>query len=439
VLLPPAVRGLGANAGFNFQLKDLNGLGHDALVAARDKVLELAAKRPELSNTRSTNLDDTAQLGVDIDDRKAGALGLATVDVNNTLSSSALGGTYVNDFLQQGARQAGVHAGRCAVSHAAAGRGPLDGAQQPGEMVPFSAFSSTRWTYGSPQLQRYNGSPSYEFVGSAAAGVSSGVAMAAVEDIMKEMPAGIGYEWTGASLQERLSGSQAPLLYAVSILFVFLCLAALYESWTVPFSVILVVPLGIVGALLGTGFRGLSNDVYFQVGLLTTVGLASKNAILIVEFATQLQERGRSVLDATLEAVRLRLRPILMTSLAFGFGVTAPGAGQRRRGGWPPGHWHRRAGRHGVGHRAGHLFCAGVLCPDSRLLCRAQGKADCQRNRSRRMSRIPLIAPRRTVVRATAASALALLALAGCTSLAPDAPHAARARHAERHERPKRA
>ena len=335
VLLPPAVRGLGANAGFNFQLKDLNGLGHDALVAARDKVLELAAKRPELSNTRSTNLDDTAQLGVDIDDSKAGALGLATVDVNNTLSS-ALGGTYVNDFLNKGRVKRVYMQGDAPFRMLPQDVGPWTVRNNQGQMVPFSAFSSTRWTYGSPQLQRYNGSPSYEFVGSAAAGVSSGVAMAAVEDIMKEMPAGIGYEWTGASFQERLSGSQAPLLYAVSILFVFLCLAALYESWSVPFSVILVVPLGIVGALLGIGFRGLSNDVYFQVGLLTTVGLSSKNAILIVEFATQLQERGRSVLDATLEAVRLRLRPILMTSLAFGFGVlplalgSGAGAGGRQ-------------------------------------------------------------------------------------------------------------
>jgi HAE1 family hydrophobic/amphiphilic exporter-1 len=205
-----------------------------------------------------------------------------------------------------------------------------------GQMVPFSAFSSTAWTYGSPQLQRYNGSSSYEFVGDAAPGVSSGDAMNAVEDVMKQMPSGIGYEWTGASLQERISGAQAPLLYAISILFVFLCLAALYESWSVPFSVILVVPLGIAGALLFTWTRGLSNDVYFQVGLLTTVGLSSKNAILIVEFAKQLQEQGKSVIEATLTAVRLRLRPILMTSLAFGFGVlplaigTGAGAGGRQ-------------------------------------------------------------------------------------------------------------
>jgi HAE1 family hydrophobic/amphiphilic exporter-1 len=204
-----------------------------------------------------------------------------------------------------------------------------------GEMVPFGAFSKTYWAYGSPQLLRYNGSPAYEFEGRAAAGISSGTAMETVEDILKKLPNGIAYEWTGASLQERQSGAQAPMLYAISILFVFLCLAALYESWTVPLSVMLAVPLGVVGALLATYTRGLTNDVYFQVGLLTTVGLAAKNAILIVEFAVQLQEQGKKLFDATVEAVRLRLRPILMTSLAFGFGViplaigTGAGAGGR--------------------------------------------------------------------------------------------------------------
>ena len=334
VMLPPAVRGLGSNAGFNFQLKDLNGQGHDALVAARDRVLELAKGHPMLRSLRSTNLDDTSQLGVTIDDRKAAALGVSTTDINSVLSS-AIGGAYVNDFLNSG-RVKRVYVQSDAPYRMLPqdiGQWTVRNAQ--GNMVPFSAFSATSWTYGSPQLQRYNGSPSYEFVGDAAPGVSSGAAMDAIEAILRQMPPGIGYEWTGASFQERLSGAQAPLLYAVSILFVFLCLAALYESWTVPLAVILAVPLGVVGALAFTGLRGLSNDVYFQVGLLTTVGLASKNAILIVEFATQLQERGRSVFDATLEAVRLRLRPILMTSLAFGFGVlplaigTGAGAGGR--------------------------------------------------------------------------------------------------------------
>ena len=320
VTLPPAVRGLGSDSGFNFQLKDLSGVGHDALVRARDQVLDLAKGNPLIRTLRSNNLDDSSQLGVAIDDRKAAALGVSTANINGVLSS-AMGGTYVNDFLNDGRVKRVYVQGDAPYRMLPQDIGQWTVRNDKGEMVPFRAFSSTSWTYGAPQLQRYNGSPSYEFVGDAAAGVSSGTAMDAVEALLKQLPTGIGYEWTGASLQERLSGAQAPLLYAVSVLFVFLCLAALYESWTVPLAVILAVPLGVVGALVFTGLRGLSNDVYFQVGLLTTVGLASKNAILIVEFATQLQEAGRSVYDATVEAVRLRLRPILMTSMAFGFGV----------------------------------------------------------------------------------------------------------------------
>ena len=334
VTQPPAVRGLGSNAGFNFVLKDLNGLGHDALLAAKDKFLAEARKHPELSSVRTTNLDDATELRLDIDDRKAAALNLSYSDINSVLSS-AMGGTYVNDFLNNGRVK------RVYIQGDAPHRMlPQDIAKwsvrnKNGEMVPFSAFSTSYWAYGSPQLVRYNGAPAYELVGNAAPGVSSGVAMQIVESILRDMPNGIGYEWTGASLQERQSGAQAPLLYAISILFVFLCLAALYESWTVPLSVMLAVPLGVVGALLATYTRGLSNDVYFQVGLLTTVGLASKNAILIVEFAVQLQEQGKNLFDATVEAVRMRLRPILMTSLAFGFGVvplalgTGAGAGGR--------------------------------------------------------------------------------------------------------------
>ncbi|HEY4664404.1 MAG TPA: efflux RND transporter permease subunit [Comamonas sp.] len=320
VMQPPAVRGLGSNAGFNFMLKDLNGMGHDALLAAKDRFLSEARKRPELTSVRTTNLDDATELRLDIDDRKAAALNLSYSDINSVLSS-AMGGTYVNDFLNNGRVK------RVYIQGDAPHRMlPQDIAKwsvrnKNGEMVPFSAFSTSHWAYGSPQLMRYNGAPAFEIVGNAAPGISSGVAMQIVEDILKEMPNGIGYEWTGASLQERQSGAQAPLLYAISILFVFLCLAALYESWTVPLSVMLAVPLGVVGALLATYTRGLTNDVYFQVGLLTTVGLASKNAILIVEFAVQLQEQGKSLFNATVEAVRMRLRPILMTSLAFGFGV----------------------------------------------------------------------------------------------------------------------
>ncbi len=335
VVLPPAVRGLGANAGFNFFLKDINGLGHDALVKARDQALQLLGERKDVTSVRSNNLEDTPQFAVDIDDARAGALSLGTAAIDSTLSS-AMGGTYINDFLNNGRVKRVYMQGDTEFRMLPADIGRWSARNNDGQMVPFTAFSSTRWTYGSPQLQRYNGSPAYEFVGDAAAGVSSGAAMMAVEEVMRQMPQGISYEWAGASYQERLSGSQAPLLYAISILFVFLCLAALYESWSVPFSVILVVPLGIVGALLFTGLRGLSNDVYFQVGLLTTVGLSSKNAILIVEFAKQLQEQGKGVIDATLTAVRLRLRPILMTSLAFGFGVlplalgTGAGAGGRQ-------------------------------------------------------------------------------------------------------------
>ncbi|WP_047218267.1 MULTISPECIES: efflux RND transporter permease subunit [Delftia] len=334
VMLPPAVRGLGSSSGFNFMIKDMNGLGHQALLQAKEKFLTEARKRPELTNLRMTNLEDASELRLDIDDRKAAALGLSYTDINSVLSS-AMGGTYVNDFLNN------ERVKRVYIQGDAPHRMlPQDIAKWTvrngkGEMVPFSAFSSSYWAYGSPQLMRYNGNPAYEMEGRAAPGVSSGTAMEIVEDILRTLPAGIGYEWTGASLQERQSGAQAPLLYAISILFVFLCLAALYESWTVPLSVMLAVPLGVVGALAATYTRGLTNDVYFQVGLLTTVGLASKNAILIVEFAVQLQEQGKSIFDAVVSAVRLRLRPILMTSLAFGFGViplaigTGAGAGGR--------------------------------------------------------------------------------------------------------------
>lgn len=320
VMQPPAVRGLGQSSGFDLQLKDLAGLGHDALVAAREQFIELAQKDPRLQGVRSNGLDDTPQLKVNIDDRKAGALSLSTSDINATLST-ALGGTYVNDFLNQGRVKKVYVQGEATARMQAADLDHWFVRNSNDEMVPFSSFASTSWSYGSPLLERYNGSSSLEVVGDPAPGVSSGVAMDAVESIIRQLPEGIGYEWTGQSYQLRLSGSQAPLLYGISVLFVFLCLAALYESWSVPFSVMLVVPLGVVGAVLATRFSGLSNDVYFQVGLLTTVGLAAKNAILIVEFAKHLHEQGNSLIEATLTAVRQRLRPILMTSLAFMFGV----------------------------------------------------------------------------------------------------------------------
>ncbi|MFJ4142706.1 efflux RND transporter permease subunit [Pseudomonas sp. NPDC089734] len=351
VMQPPAIRGLGQSSGFDLQLKDLGGLGHEALVAAREQFIELARKDPRLSGVRSNGLDDTPELKVSIDDRKAGALSLSTSDINDTLST-ALGGTYVNDFLNQGRVKKVYVQGEASARMQAADLDHWYVRNSNDEMVPFSSFASSAWSYGSPLLERYNGNSSLEVVGDPAAGVSSGDAMAAVEEIIKQLPEGIGYEWTGQSYQLRLSGSQAPLLYGISVLFVFLCLAALYESWSVPFSVMLVVPLGVVGAVLATRFSGLSNDVYFQVGLLTTVGLAAKNAILIVEFAKHLQEQGKNLKDAILIASRQRLRPILMTSLAFMFGVLplalSSGAGS--------------AGRQAIGTGVlGGMFSATVL------------------------------------------------------------------------------
>ena len=351
VMQPPAVRGLGQSSGFDLQLKDLAGLGHEALVAAREQFIQLASQDPRLQGVRSNGLDDTPQLKVSIDDRKAGALSLTTSDINATLST-ALGGTYVNDFLNQGRVKKVYVQGEASARMQAADLDHWFVRNSNDEMVPFSSFASSSWSYGSPLLERYNGSSSLEVVGDPAPGVSSGVAMDAVESIIKQLPEGISYEWTGQSYQLRLSGSQAPLLYGISVLFVFLCLAALYESWSVPFSVMLVVPLGVVGAVLATRFTGLSNDVYFQVGLLTTVGLAAKNAILIVEFAKHLQEQGNSLVGATLIAVRQRLRPILMTSLAFMFGVLplalSTGAGS--------------AGRQAIGTGVlGGMFSATVL------------------------------------------------------------------------------
>ncbi|CAG0953298.1 Multidrug efflux pump subunit AcrB [Methylophilaceae bacterium] len=320
VMQPPVVRGLGQSSGFTLQLKDLGGLGHEALLQARDHFISLATEDTRLSKVRANGLDDTPLFRINIDDKKAGAFNLATEDINSTLSI-AMGGSYVNDFLNKGRVKKVYLQGDAPYRMLPENISSWYVRNSNGQMVPFSSFSSNHWSYGSPLLERYNGTSSVEIVGEAAGGVSSGVAMNIAEEIVKKLPEGIGFEWSGQSYQERLSGSQAPLLYTISIIFVFLCLAALYESWAVPFSVILIVPLGIVGALLATTLRGMSGDVYFQVGLLTTVGLASKNAILIVEFAKHLQEQGYDLMEATLRAVRLRLRPILMTSLAFVFGV----------------------------------------------------------------------------------------------------------------------
>jgi multidrug efflux pump len=317
---PPAVMELGNATGFDLFLQDRAGLGHAALMNARNQLLGMAAATPTLAAVRPNGQEDTPQFQIDIDQARAGAFGLTMADINDTLST-ALGGAYVNDFIDRGRvkkvfvqgdapfRMQPDDINRWAVRNAQGG------------MVAFSAFAAERWTFGSPRLERYNGLPAVEIQGQPAPGVSSGEAMRAIENIVAKLPAGIGLEWTGLSFQERLSGSQAPGLYAISILVVFLCLAALYESWAVPSAVMLVVPLGVVGALVATSARGLTNDVYFQVGLLTTIGLAAKNAILIVEFAKALAEKGEDLLEATLTAARLRLRPILMTSLAFILGV----------------------------------------------------------------------------------------------------------------------
>ncbi|WP_431630224.1 multidrug efflux RND transporter permease subunit AcrB [Enterobacter cloacae] len=318
----PAIVELGTATGFDFQLIDQGGLGHEKLTQARNQLFGEVAKHPDLLvGVRPNGLEDTPQYKIDIDQEKAQALGVSISDINTTLGA-AWGGSYVNDFIDRG-RVKKVYV----MSEAKYRMLPNDinnwyvrGSN--GQMVPFSAFSTSRWEYGSPRLERYNGLPSMEILGQAAPGRSTGEAMNLMEELASKLPAGIGYDWTGMSYQERLSGNQAPALYAISLIVVFLCLAALYESWSIPFSVMLVVPLGVIGALLAATFRGLTNDVYFQVGLLTTIGLSAKNAILIVEFAKDLMEKeGKGLIEATLEAVRMRLRPILMTSLAFILGV----------------------------------------------------------------------------------------------------------------------
>ncbi|EIQ5139716.1 efflux RND transporter permease subunit [Salmonella enterica subsp. enterica serovar Cerro] len=318
----PAIVELGTATGFDFELIDQGGLSHDALTKARNQLLGMVAKHPDLLvRVRPNGLEDTPQFKLDVDQEKAQALGVSLSDINETISA-ALGGYYVNDFIDRG-RVKKVYVQADAQFRMLPGDiNNLYVRSANGEMVPFSTFSSARWIYGSPRLERYNGMPSMELLGEAAPGRSTGEAMSLMENLASQLPNGIGYDWTGMSYQERLSGNQAPALYAISLIVVFLCLAALYESWSIPFSVMLVVPLGVVGALLAASLRGLNNDVYFQVGLLTTIGLSAKNAILIVEFAKDLMEKeGRGLIEATLEASRMRLRPILMTSLAFILGV----------------------------------------------------------------------------------------------------------------------
>ena len=327
---PPAVLELGNASGFDVFLQDRAGVGHEQLLAARNQFLGMAAQSKILAGVRPNGLNDEPQYQLSIDDERASALGVTMADINNTLSI-ALGGSYANDFIDRGRVKKVYIQGQPNSRMSPEDLNKWYVRNSAGEMVPFSAFASGSWIFGAPKLSRYNGVESMEILGTPAPGYSSGEAMAEVERLARQLPKGIGFAWTGLSFEERLSGSQAPALYALSLLMVFLCLAALYESWSIPIAVMLVVPLGIVGALLATSLRGLSNDVYFQVGLLTTIGLAAKNAILIVEFAKELHSQGRSLPEAAIEACRMRLRPIIMTSLAFILGVVplaiATGAG----------------------------------------------------------------------------------------------------------------
>lgn len=319
-IAPPAVMELGNASGFDFQLMDIGNVGHDTLMDARNQLLGMAAENPALAGVRPNGLDDEPQYHIDIDREKASALGLTIADVNATLSA-AWGSSYVNDFVDRGRVKRVFVQGEAGSRMTPEDFGAWYVRNKSGQMVPFSAFSTGSWVYGSPRLERYNGRPSMQIQGSAAPGLSSGAAMDAMEEIAAKLPPGIGFEWTGLSYEERAAGAQAGSLYLVSMVVVFLCLAALYESWSIPAAVMLAVPLGVFGAVLATWLRGLSDDVFLQVGILTIVGLSAKNAILIVEFAKANFEEGMDLVDAALLAARQRLRPILMTSMAFGFGV----------------------------------------------------------------------------------------------------------------------
>jgi multidrug efflux pump len=332
---PPPLPELGSTQGLAFFLTDNAGLGRETLLAARDQFLGAAAQNELLANVRPNGLEDAPQLRIRTDSGKAAALGLRSSDINATLGV-AWGGQYIDDFIDRGRVK------RVYVQSDAPFRMVPEDLNRwtvrnvHGEMVPFSAFASWKWEFGSPRLERFKGSPALEINGDAASGVSSGTAMAEVERLVGQLPQGIGLEWTGQSYQQRSAGAQTPLLYMLSLLVVFLCLAAMYESWTIPTAVLLVAPLGILGTVLAATLFGMERDVYFQVAMLTTVGLSSKNAILIIAFAQDNLERGMDLVEATMSAVRDRLRPILMTSLAFGLGVlplalaTGAGSGAQR-------------------------------------------------------------------------------------------------------------
>ncbi|MDD5723796.1 MAG: efflux RND transporter permease subunit [Syntrophales bacterium] len=332
VFPPPAVAELGMAQGFDFELLDRGGLGHEALMAARNQLLGIAARDPRLTAVRPNGMENVPEYRIDVDWEKAGSLGVPISSIHTTISA-AFGSAYANDFIQGGRIKRVFVQADAPYRMLPKDLEKLYVRNTAGDMVPFSSFASGRWTSGSPQLARFNGFPSVNIWGEPAPGRSSGEAMQAMEEAVTKLPPGFGFDWTGLSYQERMSSSQAPLLYAFSIFVIFLCLAALYESWAIPFSILLLLPLGVIGGIIASSLRGMSNDVYFQIGLLTTLGLATKNAILIVQFAKAGLERGMGLIDATLEGAKLRFRPIIMTSLAFGFGVlplaltTGAGAG----------------------------------------------------------------------------------------------------------------
>ena len=319
-LNPPSIPELGTATGFEFQLQDRSGLGHEKLTEARNMMLGMASQESALMGVRPEGMEDTPQLNVEIDRARASALGIAISDINSTLSI-ALGSAYANDFVRDGRVQKVLVQADASARMLPEDILNLRVRNTSGSMVPFSAFAKVDWVMGSPRQERYNGIPSMKIGGQAAPGFSSGEAMTIMEGLAAKLPPGFGFEWSGVSYEERLSGAQAPILFALSLLIVFLCLAALYESWSIPVSVLLVVPLGVLGSLAAVYLRDMPNDVYFKVGLITIIGLAAKNAILIVEFAKDQQAEGKGLMDATLQACRMRFRPIIMTSLAFIFGV----------------------------------------------------------------------------------------------------------------------
>ncbi len=329
---PPAVMELGMAKGFDFELLDRGGLGHQALTEAQNQLLGIAAQDPRLTAVRPNSMEDVPEYRIDVDWDKAGALGIPITSIHRTISA-AFGSAYVNDFIQGGRVKRVYVQADAPYRMLPKDLEKLYVRNTTGKMVPFSSFASGRWTSGAPRLARFNGFPSINIWGEPAPGKSSGEAMRAMEEAVEKLPKGFGFDWTGLSYQERTSSSKAPLLYAFSVFVIFLCLAALYESWTIPIAILLVLPLGVIGGIIASGLRGLANDVYFQIALLTTLGLATKNAILIVQFAKAGLEKGMGLIDATVEGAKLRFRPILMTSLAFGFGVlplaltTGAGAG----------------------------------------------------------------------------------------------------------------